>query len=446
MFARNGRSVFPILENNDKSVRIAVPVKLHQGRWSRKLDHLRQLVEGKDKSWISKRLLLILSLIGFAYQTSLVSEEYFRYETTTAIKFVKPNFVKHHTIALCLRYADLLDTKRLFNETGMRYQPPEWKTGSPEISGTRLRVDQIFEYTPAPDQVIESCFNRPKDWQIRNAKSAECNIIFNVTKFFTLEFMCYKIQDELKRKVHLTAVIESEFNALKIFEMTLKKRFADAFLAYPIAYRGTYPFVSREHAHPVPPLKSRPRSNESVINTLYVSPRDMRIQRLPPPYNTRCIPRNGDDPYICMRQCLTKKYTQVLNRVPGTELLRSRYKLKPLSYEDLQNSSIRKGAQKLRQECEKNCIFTACVVGYTVTHTVTSLRTDASFTLTSLVSLEADARIQTQPQMSAIDYFSFICTSFGWWFGLSFLSLDPVRLLPHKRHRPHFARVMPRSS
>ena len=147
------------------------------------------------RSPVFKRLITVASLIGFLCQVIQVSIQYFAYKTTTQVKIKSPELITAHSVAICIRYGDILNKTRLKKDAGITFKPLR------ELSdGIRqenlLTVDQIFEYTPNEFDLIIACFSRPDNWRYTiNNNGTECYKWFNVTRFFTLEFMCYNIEE-----------------------------------------------------------------------------------------------------------------------------------------------------------------------------------------------------------------------------------------------------------
>ena len=48
--------------------------------------------------------------------------QYFAYRTTTQFALATPRWFEPHPVALCIRYGDLIDYKKLLKETGIRLE------------------------------------------------------------------------------------------------------------------------------------------------------------------------------------------------------------------------------------------------------------------------------------------------------------------------------------
>jgi hypothetical protein len=377
-----------------------------------------------------KILLIILSMIGFVIQVTQVSRQYFKYTTTTVVTFVRPHTVKNHPVAVCIRYSDILDKDALFKETGIRMRPLAWLQDAIEDED-KLTIRQVMDYTPAAEHVIDSCFYRPDRWLLTTGSGRECHKRFNVSKFYTGELICYKIEEMRDIPIDTAGVTKATFKTLLVFEVEFTPVFTQSRVAYVIMFLGTVPYKSRENIAFIPPLKV-PGSNQSIYNTLYATPADTRVKLLPAPYDTNCTKIDSEVKFTCKKSCLIQKY-KLLNRAPTFELLTLRHDLKPLTTKDLMNQTIKQQADKYLNECVHQCDFTPCLIEFSHTTVLPHLRPRIGFSVASVIAFLPDTHTRAQAKMSFIDYFSFICTCIGAWFGISFLTLDPSRWLGKRK-------------
>lgn len=373
--------------------------------------------------FLLQRCVLLCSLTGFIVQVTQVSKQYFAFGTTTSVKLSRPTHVKNHPIAVCIRYSDLIDTARLERETGIKLH---FVNGLKEAFKNQelLTVDQIFEHTPPPESFIESCMFRQDHWTITKGNTTLCNQAFKVSKFFTLETMCYRIEQIAFAKMPTTAITQSSFYRSQVFKVTLTANFANIIYLYAMAFTGELPNRSRDNAPILPRTRSPGNRSHVIFNTLYLTPADIMIKLLEAPYDTRCIHRRAGLYHKCRQQCLVEKY-KPWNRVPDLELVTERYKVKPLSAIDLSDSKIKNMTDKYIKECKERCDSIPCSVDFSETSVRIALKEELAFQISSVMPSQHDKVIIAQPQMFFVEFFSFICGCFGTWFGLSFLSLGP---------------------
>lgn len=387
------------------------------------------------KRWLSqrpqlvRRLILIASLIGFVTQVTQVSIQYFRYGTTSDVAFSRPAELVPHSVAICIRYADIIDNKRLFRETGMSLK--RIRSLSDAIyNDDLLTVEQIFKFTPSAGQFIASCVYRDNEWSVTEANATACMKLFNVTKFFTLESMCYKVNRIQTPKYARSAITESKFLTYVVWRVRATTLFSNASYVTPISFTGDLPSVSREFTRPIP--YRNVNSDKSMLNSITLSPMDTSITRLPAPYDTKCIDLEENIPERCKKNCMISEFQRELDRVPGFELLDKPYKKFPLLYKEMQNDTIVDVIDKIWIDCRKACFFVPCQQSFTQTSADMAMGSGKSFSVSSLINQQADTSTSAQPSMTLVDYFTFVTSCFGTWFGISFMSIDPFKFFSRK--------------
>ena len=373
------------------------------------------------------RLLLIsLASIGFLIHVNLVSEQYFRYQTTSIVTEKWHKHVKLQPAALCVRYSDIIDRERLLRETGTSIrQHYDHNLTSEFEDEAKLTLDQVHEYTPAADQFINSCMYRQNEWQQMIGSADDCYKHFTITKFTVTENICYHIQFmPLMQDMDATSASESTFFKSMIYALYLTDIFVNASLVDGIIFNNELPFKSRARSDVLPEFKyqdSVTKRINTLANALFLTPMEIKIRSLEPPYDTKCKDISIPEMFKCKQECLVQEF-QTVDRVPGFELLSSRYKLRPLSDTDLANQDFRDIINEMWYKCQVKCISTPCHDVSTRTSVKTFLQPDVNFSITVLTPTDSDRYITFRPTMSFIDFFSFVCSCFGTWFGLSFFT------------------------
>ena len=377
-----------------------------------------------------KRIIFAGSIIGFTATVIQVSILYFSYRTTTQVKLTSPPIIRMHAVVLCIRYIDIIDAEKMKNETGLTFRPLKSLDDGIDQEDM-LTVEQIFKYTPHENDFFSSCFSRPDNWRYNIANDSSCYDGFNVTRFMTLEYMCYRVAEKLNRNLTLLAVTRASFLQYRIYELTLSQRFRAVSSIIPIVFGGGYPYLSRDYTSALPQLRI-PDSDQLLYNIFEVYPSDVSSVLLPPPFDTRCIHEDEGKPFTCRKECLIREYA-MFDRAPAFELLTEPLKLKVFTVKDLRNTSLLQMASKAYYKCVKTCSFVSCHQGYskTTSRVMKDSNTDLRYSL--LTSVDSEMIIIAQATMTFIEYFSFVSGCFGTWFGLSFLSLDPLRILRHQK-------------
>lgn len=372
------------------------------------------------------------SLIGFVTQVIQVSMQYFAYETVTKVKFETPHTIQTHSVALCFRYADIIEAERLKKDTGLSFKPLtslESGIGQEDL----LTVQQIFNYTPDEHTIFSCCQVRGNNWMVDQSDAAGCYEFFKVDRFFTLEFMCYRIRERVKTEITLESVTQSSFQQYKVFEITLSEEFWKAVFLTPIVFVDGYPFLSRDYTSTLPQLRVGDSYN-FTYNIFGFYPSDVKITYLPAPFDTNCQPAKPDTEYVCKRDCLIEEYAK-FGRAPGYVLIIEPSNYTVFSVKDQSNKDILEKASAAYTHCHKKCMILPCEVSYSKTTTKVMQDSNKNLRFSLLSSMDADIAIKSVENMSFIAFFSYIAGCLGTWFGLSFLSVTRLRSMWRKRER-----------
>ena len=374
-----------------------------------------------------RKLLLVLSMIGFSYQVIQVSRQYFDYKTTIRTEFVSQKQLTKHDIALCIRYNDILDLDRLKKETGIEVLR---LTGNESLAlaiamEKLLTVKQIFDYTPNGRDLIEGCIYRPDDWDMRLGSADDCNKLFRVRRFVTQERMCYQVTDTNEFPLNRDAVSLSTFSPLTVYMVFFGHRLRQANMVSVIAFTGNLPLVSRQYSSPAEYFFAEKLVR--VSNCISATPSDIQIISLERPYDTGCVNVQEAAQYLCDFECLVKSMSRY-NRLPAWHLVYEDLdsgdrKLNSLT--DSRNATMQKWLINILDACYNDCFtHTPCDLSYTRTQASVSKLGIRSLLLQSLVPPDPDIVVTANARMSFIDFFTFMSSCFGTWFGVSFLSLD----------------------
>ena len=374
------------------------------------------------------KLVLMLSFTGFVLQVLQVSLQYFAYATTSVVWLVVPDALAWHDVTICIRYSDILDIESLERETGILYKRAPGSTGAAFQDAveneSKMMIKYIFDYTPKASDVIDSCIYRPDDWTISFGDADHCGRLFNVSRFMMQEMMCYAIHSLNSFQLQRTSVTLSTFYKCHVYELLFNQKLASAVIVNAIASPdGTLPWLSREYSSPLA-VKS---CGEVTHNFLFVTPSSTHMHKLPPPYDTHCVDMVLDEMYECTRRCLLDRLASQ-GKAPTWSILHEREgQLYPITQVDMRNRSKRDTFTSADRDCNRACAFAPCDVTYTRTSTTPAMRQETILGFALKSPPQPDTLMQFHATMSFIDYFSFVSSCFGTWFGISFLSLDPFR-------------------
>ena len=358
--------------------------------------------------------------------------QYFAYRTTTRIDLVSPIILRHHDVALCIKFIDILHRDSLFKATGITVTAPDKRDeASLQVSTeneSKLTLAHIFDYTPKPEEIIDTCMFRPNEWLIQFANDSDCRQLFTVTRFLSQGNLCYMFHKDTRVSLQRTSVTLSPHHTSRVYEMMLNERLSRANLVTAVTLQRGMPWLSREYATPPVPFHtgSGNESESKAFNFLQVTPSDTRIQRLPAPYDTMCVFIGADSSYECLKDCLLQYYSLHGLAPPSSILLPEDGRhLRLLNQHDVASESGRNMFDGYSEACSRKCNIWVCQFFFSRTTAVVMKRRDTFLGFALTTPLQPDVLMHSMPTMSFIDFFSFIGSCFGTWFGLSCLSLDP---------------------
>jgi hypothetical protein len=129
-----------------------------------------------------------------------------------------------------------------------------------------------------------------------------------------------------------------------------------------------------------------------------------------------------------MQDCLVDNLTKQINRFPFTEMTDKPLDYKHVSSYDFENSTTFNVIVKVNDDCLVKCWRPKCFKRFCIT-SVTALHYGKNkFGFLVEMPQNPSTIIRTFPKVTFLDFFIYIFSAFGLWFGLSVLSLDPMKM------------------
>ena len=369
---------------------------------------------------ISSRVFALICFLGFVLQVQQVSELYFGFETTSRTVFQIRDVDDYQSIMFCTRFTDLLDRRNL-GEYGIRPEKPKSLTDR-RLDLSKLTIKNILELTPSESSAIEDCIVRKGRLSTDVEMSQiECQKFFKVMKSVNGERVCYTFMPRSPLNYSVGDVASSQTYISVVYHLSLSPSISKSIYAFIISSvmgRNTKdPLDSRPFQANVYNMKS---FNESWF-TVYGE--STEINRLPPPYDTKCAP--GHEREKCYEDCLIDKF-KIINKIPWSGFHRQKVDMKILTAIDLENETISKFAGKWFKECHAFCkLKTECYTRFSRT-TLQEYQT-RGFGIASMVPSQPHISVCAIAFLNLIEYIIQIGSCFGMWFGLSIISFNPVK-------------------
>ena len=381
----------------------------------------------------------LVCLLGFFYQITQISLQYFAFKTSTKITFERDNKFIDPSIIFCTRYTDIIDRTN-YQKYGI--QPRRtYNFNETYFDMKKLTMKDIFDLTPDPNEVIMGCEYRENDYGVKTLTRSQCYSKFHVVKYYEGTFICYlfrtKIEDS-KFRYEETALSYDSFNEL--YMLNLHPRFLSSNAIKVISFIPgggnasvfNIPFISRRYyvfqlryGHDPP--------ETSKMNYLQVSGDIYSIKRLKKPHDTNCVENSEEAESPCRRRCNIASFKKH-GLYPPNEFITEPRNIKPFNIFTLENATILRDVKTSNDNCMRKCSKNACKTWYSVSNLQTlPLLYNNTLSVVSLCSNRPNVVIIHFPRISFMDLILYSSSSLGLWFGFSVLSMNPFKSNRYRR-------------
>ena len=369
---------------------------------------------------------LIFSIIcfsGFLFQVEQVSDLYFRFGTTSKTVFQIREIDDYQTIMYCTRSIDLLNITQIeFGKT----KNTTLNLEQVENTLSNLTLKDILKLTPPEDNVIEQCVLRQGVMSIpRVMDERNCKAFYNVSKSVIGERICYTIKPKIGSNFSVGAVASSKYYTNIVYTIHINPNILATKFAFFISWttnkgQENDPLDSRPYQARVLNRRTLNQSSFSVVGE------SIKIYKLPPPFDTKCTP--GHQREKCYEQCLNDRLS-LINRASWSTFHREKLDVKIVTASDLRNDSTSKFIDKVFLECQSLCkTRTDCFTQFSRT-SVQEFESFHGSYFSSMVPSFPHISLHAVPSLNLIEYVVQVGSSFGIWFGLSIISLNPMKVL-----------------
>jgi hypothetical protein len=355
-------------------------------------------------------------------------------------------------VSLCVKFENLLHYQRLQEDFGK-----DWSYESASDNGSivvdilnDLTVRQIFDYTPAEDDVIEAFITRNNTsfQQFSVDNFTEIQRTTRVKKYLFMGFVCYKIVIVIEESMSVRDVVATldspgmtrliRFNE-QIWQSNIIKITLGSVKALP--YKGLLvtPYFFRGY---------NTTTNKSNLNYFVSNHYTMESMSLQDPYETRCFYYNAlsmDNDVECVETCVLKTTGKELNKVPITTLIQKPSDKKFLNPSDFTKPETNTKFLKISSECLKGpCSRTSCLDFQVITETEAYSR--SNFSWKHVVPTQTSFLIVSLPQISTIEFLTYLLGAISTWTGLSILHINPIDIFFNFRRKyKKFKKSVPES-
>ena len=377
----------------------------------------------------------IFCLMGFVYQVSEISVEYFAYRTSTKVALQLENKFINPAIIFCPKYTDIID--RSNHEKYGIHSKARYITSEQLNDMSKLTIKDIFELTPDTNNTMIGCQFRNNEYNMDSYNRDQCYSMFQVTKYQEGAFICYQFRTRIPDNQFSCEQAALSFHSLnELYSIQLHPRF---FLSNRIKGISFIPDVGNSSFFNMPIISRRFYStfvrfgssspDTSIINYISLSGDVYSITRLKKPYDTACVRNNEETEYACRRNCNIASFKKH-NIFPPNELTTEPLPLKhSKTIVTSLNTTLVREIKMRNQKCMKSCNERSmCEDWYTVTiANLSPSRLLNTISISCTCSNRPAVFIEYLAKVILMDFIMYVSSAFGIWFGISILSINPFK-------------------
>ncbi|KAI1305838.1 hypothetical protein HDE_01058 [Halotydeus destructor] len=296
-----------------------------------------------------------------------------------------------------------------------------------------MTIAQLLEYTPKANEFVGKCIiRRPHSNGFTYLNRTACNRVLNVTKYYTLEYICYVVnlipyKDDIPydaNRIRYALNYPGMYYQVTLGDMWLK--FMNYFKLLSTLRKNGDRSISGANV-----ISRGFYNNTSLYDMFYVSFHKIRYQRLPPPFDTQCRDYFADglkSSSDCAHKCINTRCMREMDRYWYASHARIPLEKYPLSSNDFKNKTYGKIFEDIFVACQRACAQPECTRTRTMT-LVRSERYDDGITIKVVKTKEPSFFIKFDAFHTLESYLIFGMSCIGFWFGLSVLSFNPARFM-----------------
>ena len=380
-------------------------------------------------------LIFTLSVaIGLLYQSSIVIEEYFKYQVSSKTSIFIPEVIQSRSVSFCMRFTDILNYDLFNKETNRNWSFADSKTSKKTQRKyvDEMTVDEVFKYTPPEGQLVSMLRFRNKSsshiFEFRDHRIYEC---LNIIKYIYMRYICYHVVVVCEdKKQYLREVIAVPTHPGEIYVIEFRSLFYKAhYVKIVLGYRNKFPrrelvttnYITRSY---------NMTTNSAQNNYLVSNDYEINIESLPPPFETRCFNYSQigfENEVDCIHDCIEKMTKKVFGKLPYTIPIRNSTKDKMISDNDLYNQTIDRTVRSIQSDCSRRvCSRVSC--HHTQVMIVSAARPGERFRWKHIIPNQPSFRIENSPSLPPIEFLIYLLSIMSAWTGCSILSFNPSRV------------------
>lgn len=163
-----------------------------------------------DVLQVSRLLVTGVCVVGFVYQVSKFTDDYFKYATESELSLSMPVDITAPDLTVCFRYVDIVDVASLNSKlasTGKRNKLKSLEKLKKGDNFTAISddiieactINDIFKFTPQSGEILFRCsVKKTTDYDFYVFEGDKCKKRFLVFKFYLQEYICFRFKRVLE--------------------------------------------------------------------------------------------------------------------------------------------------------------------------------------------------------------------------------------------------------
>ena len=418
-------------------------------------------MDSDQKHAIGSFLFIFGCCLGCGFQVYQISELYFNYDVATSLQLEVPYELRRVDQSTCFRYVEIFDFARFERDKGPNvFQGLNMSTidtnrieDVQEIQD-KLTLQDLFTYTPFSNDVFDECVMRnARYYSYHRDYGRNCSRMFTVSRFFLQEFICYTfnvVNDSVLHVFRNPAYAQTYPNTIFLVKLNSTAFQKADEMKLIVHEANTLPIRSSAFA-PTTYREFDPKTNESQFNWFDLTYNFIIHHRMAPPYKTQCRDYNTTEgvrsAFACFNLCVIRRVTEQFGKVPFSSLIkydREILKYKPISPYDVANFTFSEELRQTEIGCIRHCSQEDCEEIYAVTSASPQPDADSKVVVVVNTARQPSFIITFRAQLQMIEFIVQLFSIVSTWFGLSFISFDPMRIAKHiqKRRKKAAKRAM----
>lgn len=304
------------------------------------------------------------------------------------------------------------------------------------LDSCNYTIRDILEYTPTePEQnIIHGCGLRlASSYTFETySNSSKCRQLFEIEQYYHQEYVCYtfclKDSSAIYHYRNLGYALDYP-NTWYYIDLDIDTFKLARYFKAIIHEKELKPFESSSLATITSRFVNNV-TNEAIFNCFRLTYTYYSKRRLPAPYGTNCVDYSNinsahKDQAECQADCRIKASLIAFNQYPFSEAYYDKLNKSHIQSHQLRDVNLSKQLNKIERGCSRVCGLD-CEWTRFISY-VTSEPYHGVIRFMMNVPRDLAIEVQSKPFLDFAEFVVYVLSTFGTWFGLSVLGLNPFQ-------------------